>query len=61
MSEVVYGGSCLFVLLCPFVWMINCGLDMLDLVLLVKYLMELVVKFCCSIGSDLFWGLESTR
>ena len=38
--------------------MISCGLDMLDLVLLVKYLMELIDKFCSSISGNLLWGLE---
>ena len=57
-NDILEGLVCSFCLSIS-LWMISCGLDILDLILLVKYLMELVDKFCSSISSDLFWGSES--
>ena len=53
--ESLVGSFCLSISLC----VIGCSLDVLDLVLLVKYLMELVDKFHSSISGNLFWSLES--
>ena len=39
--------------------MISCGLDMLDLILLVENFMKLIDKFYSSISGNLLWGLES--
>ena len=52
--EGLVGSFCLSISL----WVIGCGLDVLNLVLFVKDLMELVDKFCSSISGDLLYGLE---
>ena len=52
--EGLVGSFCLSISL----WVIGCGLDVLDLVFFVKNLMELVDEFHSSISGNLLWSLE---
>jgi len=53
--EGLVGSFCLSISL----WVIGCGLNVLNLVLFVKNLVELVDKFRSSVCGNLLWGLES--
>ena len=53
--EGLVGSFCLSISL----WVIGCGLDVLNLVLFVKNLVKLVDEFRSSISGNLLWSLES--